>query len=352
MSNGVAGKCVVITGGNAGIGKETAVGLARDGARVVITSRDAARGAAAVTEIRERSGNNAVDVMALDLASLASVHAFANELLAREDRLDVLIDNAGLILRRRTETENGFETTFGVNHLGHFVLTGLLLDRLRASAPSRVVVVSSDAHKSARHGLDFDDLQSERRYRAVDAYGKSKLANIYFARELARRLDGSGVTANSLHPGFVASRFARDGDLGWIAHIGMPLVRPFALSSAAGARTSIHLASSPDVEGLTGHYFYKCAPLSRSKVAQDDEAARRLWAVSEELVGSARRSYLALEIPATGITPANSANGRPLPSGRGGPSSPLMLVCELMPHSVYQTQRSYSCCAKRRLTCL
>lgn len=286
MSDGATGKSIVITGGNAGIGKETAVGLAQQGARVVITSRDVGRGAAAVAEIRERSGSEAVEAMQLDLASVESIRAFATDLLARDDRLDVLVDNAGLILRRRTETEDGFETTFGVNHLGHFLLTNLLLDRVRASAPSRVVVVSSDAHKQAGGGLDFDDLQSEGRYRAVRAYGRSKLANIYFARELARRLDGSGVTANALHPGFVASRFARDGDLGWIAHIGMPLVRPFAISSIEGARTSIYLASSPDVEELTGHYFYKCAPTAPSTVAHDDDAAKRLWAVSEELVGT------------------------------------------------------------------
>ena len=277
---------VVITGGNAGIGKETAVGLAEQGTNVVITSRDAERGAAAVAEIRERSGSDAVDVMRLDLASLASIRQFAAELDERVDRLDVLIDNAGGMLGRRSETEDGFETTFGVNHLGHFLLTNLLLDKLRASAPSRVVVVSSNAHKSARKGLDFDDLQSERKYGAFDVYSKSKLANIYFTRELARRLEGSGVTANALHPGFVASRFGRDGDMGLQGTILFPLIRPFAISQKAGARTPIYLASSPDVEGLTGQYFYKCAPAEPSKRAQDDEAAKRLWAVSEELVGT------------------------------------------------------------------
>ena len=279
---------VVITGGNAGIGKETAVGLAQQGADVIITSRDPDRGSAAVAEIRERAGGGTVDVMRLDLASFASIRTFASELLDRVERLDVLINNAGGVLGKRHETEDGFEATFGVNHLGHFLLTNLLLDRLRASAPARIVVVSSTAHKQARKGLDFDDLQAERKYRSFDAYSKSKLANIYFTRELARRLDSSGVTANALHPGFVASRFARDGDLGWLGNIGMPLIRPFAISQEAGARTSIYLASSPDVEGLTGHYFYKCAPVSPSKVAQDDEAAKRLWAVSEELIASTR----------------------------------------------------------------
>jgi len=280
------GKAVVITGGNAGIGKETAVGLAEQGAQVLITSRDAQRGATAVAEIRARSGNNAVDVVALDLADLGSVRRCAAEVLERSDRLDVLVDNAGLVMSRRTETADGFETTFGVNHLGHFLFTNLLLERLRASAPSRVVVVSSHAHKQARHGLDFDDLQSERSYRPFSVYGKTKLANIYFARELARRLDGIGVTANSLHPGFVASRFARDGDTGILLQLGVVIARPFAISPVTGARTPIWLASSSDVDGVSGLYFYKCASAHTSKAAEDDEAAKRLWAVSEELVGS------------------------------------------------------------------
>jgi NAD(P)-dependent dehydrogenase (short-subunit alcohol dehydrogenase family) len=177
--------------------------------------------------------------------------------------------------------------TFGVNHLGHFLLTNLLLDRLRESAPSRVVVVSSHAHKSARRGLDFDDLQAERKYRPFAVYGRSKLANIYFTRELARRLKGSDVTANSLHPGFVASRFGRDGDIGLMGNLGMPLARPFAISQAAGAITPIWLASSSDVDGVSGLYFYKCTAAEPSKVARDDDDARRLWAVSEELVGAA-----------------------------------------------------------------
>ena len=280
------GKTVVITGGNAGIGLETGVGLAKLGARVLLTSRDAAKGAAAVKDVRARSGSGEVEVVPLDLASLASVRACAAEILERVPRLDVLVANAGLVNGKRSETADGFETTFGVNHLGHFLLAGLLLDRLRESAPSRVVVVSSDAHKSARQGLDFDDLQGERRYRSFDAYGKSKLANIYFANELARRLERTDVTANSLHPGFVASRFGRDGDLGLMGKIGMPLVRPFAISQEAGARTPIWLSSSSDVDGVSGLYFSKCASAATSKPAQDAEAARRLWAVSEELVGT------------------------------------------------------------------
>ncbi len=279
-------KTIVVTGGNAGVGKETAVGLARAGANVVITARDRARGVAALTEVRERSGSDAVDLMSLDLASFASIRSFVDELTTTRDRLDVLVNNAGLVSRSRTETSDGFETTFGVNHLGHFLLTSLLLDRLRASAPSRVVIVASHAHKQARRGLDFADLQSEAKYRPFDAYAKSKLANIYFARELGRRLAGSGVTANSLHPGFVRSRFGRDGDGGRLGDIVMALAAPIAISPEKGARTSIWLASAPSLAGVTGEYFYKCAPSTPTAVARDDEAARRLWAVSEELVAT------------------------------------------------------------------
>jgi NAD(P)-dependent dehydrogenase (short-subunit alcohol dehydrogenase family) len=285
----MGGKIVLITGGNTGIGKEAAVGLASLGARVLITSRSEERGRAARDEIVERSGNAEVDVMPLDLASFRSIRSFVNDVLARHDRLDVLVNNAGLILRRRTETEDGFEATFGINHLGHFLLTDLLLDRLKASAPARVVVVASMAHKGARRGLDFDDLQAERhRYRWMDAYNKSKLANIYFARELARRLDGTGVTVNVLHPGFVRSEFGRGGDLGALYGFGIRLGAPLAISSERGARTTIYLASSPEVEGVTGTYFFKCRPAPISKAAQDDAAARRLWDVSEQMVELAR----------------------------------------------------------------
>jgi NAD(P)-dependent dehydrogenase (short-subunit alcohol dehydrogenase family) len=278
---------VVITGGNAGIGKETAVALARAGMQVVITSRDRTRGRAALDEVRTRGESDAVELMDLDLADFASIRRFADDYLAGHDRLDVLVNNAGLVLTQRSETVDGFETTFGVNHLGHFLLTQLLLDRIRASAPARVVVVSSHAHKSARKGLDFDDLQSENGYSGFRVYGRTKLANIYFARELGRRLEGTGVTVNALHPGFVASRFGRDGDSGRMGNVAMVMGRPFAISPEKGARTSIYLATSPEVADVTGGYFYKCRPSTPTKVARDDEAARRLWAVSEELVATA-----------------------------------------------------------------
>ena len=283
----MAGKVVIITGGNTGIGKEAAVGLAGLGARVVVTSRNEERGRSARQEIAERSGNDSVEVMSLDLASFTSIRSFAADVLDRFDHLDVLVNNAGLILYRRSETQEGFEETFGVNHLGPFLLTDLLLERLRASAPARVVVVSSTAHKSARQGLDFDDLQADHKYRWAKAYSKSKLANIYFARELARRLDGTGVTVNALHPGFVRSEFGRGGDLGGIYGWGIKYIAsPFAISPAKGARTTIYLASSPDVEGVSGGYFYKSKPSTPSTVAQDDDAASRLWEASEKLVAS------------------------------------------------------------------
>jgi NAD(P)-dependent dehydrogenase (short-subunit alcohol dehydrogenase family) len=280
------GRVVAITGANAGIGKETAVGLARMGATVVMTARDPARGAAALSEVRERTGSDRVELLALDLADLASVRACATELLARYDRLDVLVDNAGLVISKRTETANGFETTFGVNHLGHFELTTLLLERLRASAPSRVIVLASDAHKFAFGGLKFDDLQTRRHYRGFLAYSRSKLANIYFTRELARRMSGTGVTVNAVHPGYVDSRFGKDGDTRLDSLMGIG-ARLFAITPEEGARTSIYLASSPDVEGATGAYWYKSTPAKMSKAARDDAAARRLWDESVALIAAA-----------------------------------------------------------------
>jgi NAD(P)-dependent dehydrogenase (short-subunit alcohol dehydrogenase family) len=279
----LAGAIVLITGGNGGIGKETAVELASKGAHVTFTARDPARGEAARDEIRARSGRD-VEVMALDLARLASVREFAGEFAARHDRLDVLVNNAGLMLSSRRETTDGYEMTFQVNHLGHFLLTGMLREQLVAGAPARVVNVASDAHKSARHGLDFDDLQSTRRYRGFSVYGRTKLANILFTRELARRWEGTGVTANAVHPGFVASSFGRDGDTGRFGTLVFPLLKPFALTPAQGARTQVYVASAPELEGVTGGYWVKSAPASPSTAAQDDAAAARLWEVSEQLV--------------------------------------------------------------------
>jgi NAD(P)-dependent dehydrogenase (short-subunit alcohol dehydrogenase family) len=278
------GRRVLITGGNTGIGKETAVALARDGAQVVFTTRDATKGETARAYIRERAGSDAVDVMELDLAQLASVREFADRFATRHDHLDVLVNNAGLLLGSRHETTDGYEMTFQVNHLGPFLLTNLLRDQLVAGDEARVVTVASAAHTSARKGLDFDDLQSTRRYRSFSVYARSKLANILFTRELARRWDDTGITANAVHPGFVASRFGRDGDTGGFTNLVFPLLKPFALTPEQGAQTQVYVASAPELAGITGGYWAKSAPATPSAAAQDDAAAARLWEVSEQLV--------------------------------------------------------------------
>jgi NAD(P)-dependent dehydrogenase (short-subunit alcohol dehydrogenase family) len=281
------GKTVVITGGNSGIGLETAVGLARMGANIIITARDPEKGKQAVQDIKDRGATDAVDLVVFDLASLRSVRAGAAELLDRCPRIDVLVNNAGLVLTTRGETEDGFETTFAVNHLGPFLLTNLLLERIKASAPARIVNVASTAHKGARKGMDFDDLQATKRYSGMRVYSASKLANILFTVELARRLEGSGVTANSLHPGTVRTGYGRDGDTSGILGIGIKIAAPFFLTPTKGAATSIYLASSPDVDGVSGEYFVKCKPRTPSKAARDTAAARRLWDESATLVGLA-----------------------------------------------------------------
>ncbi len=281
------GKVAVITGGNSGIGKATAVALARAGADILIAARDDARGRKAVEEIRRLAGSDLVDLVVFDLGDLRSVRRGASEILDRSGRIDVLLNNAGLVLSSRTVTEDGFETTFGVNHLGPFYLTGLLIDRLVASAPSRVVNVSSSAHRQVSGGLDFDDLQAERIYNGIQVYARSKLANILFTTELARRLDGTGVTVNAVHPGVVATGYGRDGDTNGIVSLGLTLIRPFVLSPEKGSRTLVYLASSPEVARESGSYFSSCRKRQPSAAALDADSARRLWSVSEELVAQA-----------------------------------------------------------------
>ncbi len=279
------GKVAVITGGNSGIGKETAVALADMGAHVIIAARNPSKAAAAVKEVRDRVPGANVEHLPLDLASFASVRVFAGAFAERSDALDVLVNNAGAILRSRTETDDGHETQLQVNHLSHFLLTNLLREPL-TRARGRVVNVSSTGHTFARNGLDFDDLEwANRRYQGFGVYCATKLANILFTRELATRWADSGVTANAVHPGFVGSNFAREGDMGVLGAVGMLLLRPFALSSATGARTSIYVASSPDVDGVSGQYFYKCQVVKPSDAALDDAAAARLWDVSAEMTG-------------------------------------------------------------------
>ena len=282
------GKTVVVTGANSGIGLETAAALAAMGARVIVTARNADKGRAAVAAIAQRAGGEAqVQLVVFDLADLSSVRRGAGEILEQAPRVDVLVNNAGLVLSERTETVDGFEATFGTNHLGPFLLTNLLLERIRASAPARIVNVASTAHNAARKGMPFDDLQSEKKYATMRVYGQSKLANILFTLELARRLEGSGVTANSLHPGTVRTGYGADGDARGLLAFGIKIASPFFLSPAKGARTSVYLASDPAVAGVSGQYFVKCKAKQPKRWARDPEAARRLWQVSEDLVGLA-----------------------------------------------------------------
>jgi len=281
----LAGKVAVVTGGNSGIGKEAAVGIARAGAHVVIAARNPAKAAAALTEIETRAdARGRVETIPIDLASFASVRAFADAFNARHDRLDILLNNAWLVMQKRVVTVDGHETQFQVNHLSHFLLTHLLGDALARGAPARVVNVSSYAHSRARKGLDFDDLDWERRrYMGFNVYCATKLMNILFTRELARRSDLDVLTANALHPGFVGSNFGREGDYGVFGNIVMPLIRPFAISSAKGALTSIYLTTSPDVTGISGQYFIKGKAVPPAAAALDDAAAARLWEISEKL---------------------------------------------------------------------
>jgi NAD(P)-dependent dehydrogenase (short-subunit alcohol dehydrogenase family) len=282
------GKTVVVTGGNSGMGFETAAALATMGARVLVTARNADKGRAAIAALAQRTGGEGrCQLVVFDLADLSSVRRGAAEILDVAPRLDVLVNNAGAVLSERAETVDGLEATFATNHLGPFLLTNLLLERIRASGPSRIVNVASTAHAAARQGIPFDDLQSEHRYAGMRVYGQSKLANILFTLELARRLEGSGVTANSLHPGTVRTGYGADGDARGLLALGIKIAGPFFLSPAKGARTSIYLASSPEVAGVSGEYFVKCRPKEPRRWAQDPDAARRLWQVSEELVGLA-----------------------------------------------------------------
>ena len=252
MVRSMTGRTCMITGASSGIGRHTALALARLGATLVLVCRDRGRGEDTVAEIRRETGNEAVRLMLADLSSQQSVRVLAREFLDGGQPLHVLINNAGVVNLRRTLTVDGIETVFAVNHLAYFLLTHLLLERLKASAPARIVNVASHAHRFG--GMNFDDLEGARRYRPMRIYGQSKLANILFTYELARRLDGTPMTANAVHPGWVGSNFGREGDMGPFIGAAMVVARPFSISSAAGARTSIYLASSPDVADVTGQY--------------------------------------------------------------------------------------------------
>jgi NAD(P)-dependent dehydrogenase (short-subunit alcohol dehydrogenase family) len=281
------GKFAVITGSNIGIGKETAVALASMGATVVLACRNEKKATTAAAEVNERSGNGDVHVVHLDLADLTTVQTCAENITASWPRLDVLINNAGGMWTRRSTTAQGFEQTFGVNHLGHFYLTALLLDRIKESAPSRIINVASVAHHLPVRGMRWADLQTEkRRYTAMRAYSQSKLANVLFTRALARRLDPQQVTVHTLHPGPVRSGFGMDGDMKGVLGFGNKIFRLFEISSPRGARTSIHLASDPSVEGTTGRYWVRRRPGHMSRAARNEAEADRLWDESERLLAS------------------------------------------------------------------
>jgi len=287
MTWDIKGKRVLVTGGTTGIGRGTVQTLAERGAEVIFTARDSALGDEIVAEVAASTGNHAISHRRLDLDDLARVREFGADFRADVDRLDVLINNAGVVVTERRATADGFEFTFGVNYLGHFQLVNELLPLLEASAPARIVIVASDAHRFTK-GLDFDDLQSANgrfgAMRGMSVYSKSKLANMLHTRELARRLDPAKVTVNSVHPGAVRTRLGRDGEGTRLSEAVWPVVSRFFLTPEKGARTSVWAATSPELEGVSGEYCSKEKVAKPKKTALDDVAAARLWAVSEELV--------------------------------------------------------------------
>jgi NAD(P)-dependent dehydrogenase (short-subunit alcohol dehydrogenase family) len=273
------GKVVVITGGTSGIGQVAAEKLAAMGARIVLIARDKSRADSTLARLRQFGPGVNHTVHFADVSRIGDVRRVAGEIAAAEPRIDVLLNNAGAMFYDRQVTVDGLERTFATNHMSYFVLTLALRPQLTADAPSRVVNTASDAHRGAK--LDFDDLQCAKKYKAFTAYGRSKLCNILFTRELARQFAGTGITANSLHPGFVNTRFA-DGGHGAL-YQALRVAKNFALTPDKGAETIIYLASSPDVAGVTGEYFAKCARATPTSEAQNDDSARRLWSETEKL---------------------------------------------------------------------
>lgn len=284
------GKVVLITGATSGLGKVVAVELAKKRATIVIAGRNPAKTRATVEEIEEQSGHAAADGLVADLSSMGEVRRLANEFEKRHSRLDVLINNVGAIFARRLSTVDGYERTFALNHLSQFLLTNLLLDMLKASAPSRIVNVSSRSHQGGM--INFDDLQGERRYGfgGGRAYSQSKLANIMFTYELARCLAGTGVTANAVHPGTVATGIGENN--GGLMGFGMKVFHRFAVPPAEGADTIIYLASSPEVEGITGQYWTKRRASQSSPAPYDESAQEHLWDVSVRMTGLAAPTHV------------------------------------------------------------
>lgn len=273
------GKVVVITGATSGIGQVAAERLAAMGARLVVVARDRSRAEAALLRLRERGPDAAHQVHYADLSRLAEMKRVASAIAAAEPRIDVLINNAGAMFATRQVTPDGFERTFALNHLAYYVVTCGLRASLIAGAPARIVSTASDAHRGNQ--LDFNDLQSAKNYRGFTVYGRTKLMNILFTRELAKRLSGTGVVANALHPGFVATRFGDES--GGLTAWGVRFAKLFAISPADGAETIVYLASSPQAATASGGYYYKSRPATPTAAAQDDTAAVRLWAETEKL---------------------------------------------------------------------
>jgi len=278
----LSGKIIIVTGATAGIGKVTALRLAEMGATVVGVGRNPAKCAAVSQEIRQLTGNPQVEFLVCDLALLAQVRGLADDFRKRHDRLDVLVNNAGGFFFRRQVTGEGIEMTFALNHLSYFLLTNLLLDLLHAAPSARIVNVSSQAHQSG--ALHFDDLEMKRGYNGWKAYAQSKLANVLFTYELARRMEDTRVAVNALHPGFVATQFGHNNGL--IVRLGIRLTQSLGgMTPEEGARTSVYLASSPEVDGVTGKYFVDCQLRRSSPASYDPGLAERLWEVSESMAG-------------------------------------------------------------------
>jgi len=276
-------KTCLVTGATSGIGYEAALALAKMGARLVIVGRNPQKCIAAVARFRQESANPAVDYLLADLSSQKQIRRLAGEFLERYDHLHVLINNAGAFFLRRKESVDGVEMTFALNHLAYFLLTNLLLERLKASAPARIINVSSNSHLGIE--MNFADLQGRHGYSGWRAYGQSKLANLLFTYELARQLEGSRVSVNAMHPGFVATGIGKNN--GWYARLALWFAHLRARTPQEGARTIIYLATSPNVEGISGKYFSDEKPVASSPASHDEAAARRLWLISAELAGLA-----------------------------------------------------------------
>ncbi len=280
-TDSMRGRNCMITGASSGIGRATAIELAKLGASLVLVCRDRTRGEETVAAIKAAAPDASVDLMIADLSSQQSIRKLAAEFLARNQPLHVLVNNAGVANTRRTLTVDGIETTFAVNHLAYFMLTMLLLERIKQSAPARIINVASDAHSYGT--MNFDDLGGERRYRTMRIYGQSKLANIMFTYELARRLEGTHVTVNCLHPGTVATGLGKNN--GGFARFVVSALGPFVLTAAQGAATQIYLATSPEVEAVSGQYFIKCKPAPSRPESYDRSKAARLWEISAQMTG-------------------------------------------------------------------